>query len=155
MNFKKGDQLRYHQDLKTTTFLVRNQIWNNHATHYLYVWISGFKVWVFLFGGGSFCFVLFFNSEERITLETSRSQTVMPFPLPQCLLLYFLLYYILFLSRHKRRERQDHVPNKIIYRSPPHRVSVKWSFKKKLLFAQVLDLRALKKSNMKEVNVAS
>lgn len=101
MNFKKGDQLRYYQDLKTTTFSVENHRFGITMQHAIYM--SGFSI---------FTFVRFFflNSEDRITLETSQSQPVTPFPLLQSLLLYFLLNCILFLSRHKKR--QHHVHNK-------------------------------------------
>lgn len=106
MNFKKGDQLRYYQDLKTTTFSVENHRFGAmelFGTMQHAIYMSGFSIFTFV------C-LFFLNSEDRITLETSQSQLVTPFPLLQSLLLYFLLYCILFLSRHKKR--QHHVHNK-------------------------------------------
>lgn len=128
MNFKKGDQLIYYQDLKTTTFLVGNHRFGITMQHTIYMSVfSVFKVW--------YVFVLFFNSEERITLETSQSQIVTPFALPQSLL-YFILYYILFLSRQKRGKGRIMCTTKstIDHLAPP-RILVKW-FEKKNSFLQ-------------------
>lgn len=156
MNFKKGDQLRYHQDLKTTTFLVRNQIWNNHATHYLYVWISGFKVWWFFlsllgfFGGGCFVLFCFLIVKKELPEKLLNLRQLCPSFCPSACCCTFLLHPVFKQTQKVGKAGSCAQQNNFI--DHPH-TGYQWNvLLKKVAFCTGL---GSKSSDMKELNVAS